>query len=172
MWLKIFDHMLNTTPRDRLKANVNVEIKSKKGYYSIPMHYPLKMEVIVPLRCPPSHHVPPTHEKTLSLHAWPPWSPRPGYVVKRTTPGRTWTWHFQPRLALHSPGSQLGSTASSAYEHQGHDPHIPTNTALGTSRQPQAHPACQGSPDECKCLAVEVISTPLRHPELATVHNE
>ena len=29
-WLKIFDHTLNTTLRDRLKANVNAKIKSKK----------------------------------------------------------------------------------------------------------------------------------------------
>ena len=136
------------------------------------MHYPLKTEVIVPLRCPPSHRAPPTHEWTLSLHAWPPWSPRPEYIVKKTMPGRTWTWHLLLRLALHSPGSRLGSTASSAYEHQGHDPHIPTNAVLGASRQPQAHPACQGSPDECKCLAVEVISTPLHHLELATIHDE
>ena len=57
-----------------------------------------------------------------------------------------------------------------AYEHQGHDPHILTDAALGTSRWPQAHPACQGSLDECKCLAVEAILTPLHHSELATIH--
>ena len=61
---------------------------------------------------------------------------------------------------------------SLTYGHQGHDPHILTDTALGASRQPQAHPACQGSLDEHKCLAVEVILTPLHHPELATVHDE
>ena len=61
---------------------------------------------------------------------------------------------------------------SSAYEHQGDDPHIPTNAALGTSRWPQAHPAYQGSLDKRKCLAVEAILTPLCHLELATVHDE